>query len=259
MKVYYDFLKVYIGPFYAFIASLCSIGSLLLFFLKSELACIIALCVFCLGLFIILFGILRGIHKMIEQNSTEPYKRLSSFLMFQSNDGVTSTFEVFRMIQCKRLFLAAIPYNFKWTGSKIPELKSRIHSIELPRHNPDPNKWDEATIKFEKPLKYNECTMVNVQTENDDSDGKAKPWISCKLATPIDMLTFRVMLAYLPTDYNIPATFERKKIDAEVDGEFEAIKSISFDQAHKLYYHCVANPEPGYIYRLRWEKYEVIK
>ena len=44
MKVY-NFLKAYIGPAYTGLASLCSILGLVLLFINSKTACIVALCV----------------------------------------------------------------------------------------------------------------------------------------------------------------------------------------------------------------------
>lgn len=253
MKVY-NFLKTYIGPAYAGLASLCSIAGLVLLFINSKTACIIALAVFCLGLMAILYAVFKAINKLVLDNSDKEYRSISSFYVYQSNDGRRSTFEVYRLLQCKRLFLTEIPYNFKWTGTRQPVLASNAQTIENVRHNEDKNKWDGAVIKFRRPLRYNECTVVNVRMENDDFDGEARPWISCNLVTPIEMMSFRVMLSYKPDGYNRPAVFERKKIDTEIDGEYEYLESIDFNTGNKLYSFCKVNPEPGYIYRLRWEK-----
>lgn len=43
-------------------------------------------------------------------------------------------------------------------------------------------------------------------------------------------------------------------IDMDVDGDFEYIESVAFDEGNKVYSFSIVNPEPGYIYRLRWEK-----
>ena len=68
------------------------------------------------------------------------------------------------------------------------------------------------------------------------------------------MMLFRIMLSYKPDGYNKSAIFERKKIDTEIDGEYEYLESVEFNEGNKLYSFCKINPEPGYIYRLRWEK-----
>lgn len=195
-----------------------------------------------------------GINKMIKDNSAEEYKRIASFFSYQSSDGVKSTFEVFRMIQSKRFYLAEIPYNFKWTGSTPPQLSSRSQIIANVKYNPNKTQWDGAVIRFPQPLKYNECAVVNVKTENDDYDNTAQPHLSSKLEAPIDVITFRVLLAYKPNSFNTPAKLLRKRIGTEIDGGYETLESIPFDREHKLYYHCLINPEPGYIYKIEWEK-----
>lgn len=254
MKNIYSFIKAYIGPTYTFFASLCSIVSIVLLFVKNEKACIIALFVVCVGLGIIVYRILKAINKVLHDNSKEEYKRISSFYVYQTNDGRMATFETFRLIQCKRLFLTQIPYHFKWTGERMPKLTSNTQTIEDVKENSDKNKWDGATIKFKHPLTYNECAVVNVKAETDDYEGVSKPWISSKLESPIEMMLFRVMLSNKPDGYNEPAIFERKQIGVEIDGGYQYIESVEFNQGNKLYSHCVVNPEPGYIYRLKWKK-----
>lgn len=250
----YNFLKAYIGTVYTGLASLCTIIGFVLLFVSNKTACLVALLVFCIGLIVIIYGILRAINKLILDNSDKEYRSISSFYVYQSNDRRKSTFEVFRLIQCKRLFLTEIPYKFKWSGTKQPDLTSNAQIIENVHHNTDKNKWDGARIKFGRPLRYNECAVINVKTDNDDFDDTAKPWISCNLDTPIEMMLFRIMLSYKPNGYNKSAVFERKKIDMEIDGDYEYLESVEFNMGNKLYTFCKTNPEPGYIYRLRWEK-----
>ena len=160
---------------------------------------------------------------------------------------------MYRLIQCKRLFLTQIPYTFKWTGSRMPKISSNAQTIERIQHYDDENKWDDATIKFNRPLRYNECAVVNVKTENDDHELVAKTWISCKLESPIEMMLFRVMLSYKPDDYKEPAIFERKQIGTDVDSEYKYLEEIKFNNGNKQYSYCAVNPEPGFIYRLRWK------
>lgn len=253
MKIY-SFLKAYIGPVYTGLASLCSIIGLMLMFISNTIACIIALTIFCVGFVVLIWGILRAINKVVLDNSDKEYKSISTTYVYHSKDGKKSTLDTYRMIQCKRLFLTEIHFNFKWTGTKMPKLSSDIQSIEKVRHNKDGNKWDDAVIKFNRPLRYNECTVMNIKSENDDIDNTAKPWLSCKLSAPIDMINYQIMLSYKKDGFNQPAFFERKKIDSDVDGDFEYIESVEFDEGNKIYRFCIVNPEPGYIYRLRWEK-----
>lgn len=254
MQQFVNFIKAYAGTTFTVIASLCSIIGLVLMFMSNKEAVMVALCVIIIGFISLIIGILRGINKLVKDNSSEDYKPISSFYTFKSYDGVRSEFEVFRTIQCKRLFLTEIPYNFKWTGSKAPEITSIAQDIDPLNHVDDKDVWDTTKIRFREPLKYNECTVIHIKTENDDCDNTAKPWISSRLNAPINFMVFRVMLAYKPDEYMLPAIFERKKIDTQIDGDYVRIDSVTFDKQHKCYYYTVVNPEPGYIYRLRWEK-----
>ena len=107
---------------------------------------------------------------------------------------------------------------------------------------------------FKKPLTYNESTVVHIMTQNDDHDGKAKPCIYCKLESPIDVMQFRVLLAYKTDGYAEKAVFERKRISQEIDLDYEYLESVDFNCLYKQYYHVVVNPSPGFTYRLRWTK-----
>lgn len=254
MQQFNDFLRTYIGSAFTFIASVCSIVSLGLMFIGDKNSVIIALTTLVLGLMVIVVRILVGINRIIHVDSAEDYKRISSLYVYESANGVNSTFEVFRTIQCKRMFLSSIPYNFKWTGSIIPKISSLAQDISPLVQSNSKNEWDTLLIKFPSPLRYNQCAVVNVKTENDDSDGTAKPWISSRLDSPIEMMSYRVLLSYKPDGYNKPAYFERKKIDTQIDGDYEHVDSVPFNSNHKSYIYTVVNPEAGYIYRLRWEK-----
>ena len=109
IKKVFNFTRIYLGSCLGTTGSICSIAGLVMCFSNNKTAIIIALSIVIICLLIIVFQIIRVINKFIDENSSEDYKRISTFLIFKSNDGVKSTFEVFRTIQCKRLFLTEIP------------------------------------------------------------------------------------------------------------------------------------------------------
>ena len=248
------YLSSFIGPYYAFAASACSIIGLVIVILADKNAVIVALLTLCLCMAIILVGTILAIDRFLRQNYNKDYKGISSFYVYQTDDGIKSTFETFRLIQCKRMFLSQIEYKFKWSGSLMPKIWSKSQIIESIVHHDDVRQWDSALLKFRKPLMYNESTVVHIKTENDDHDGSAKPYIYCRLETPIDIMQFRVLLAYKPDGYSEKAIFERKPISQDIDSEFEYIESVDFNVLYKQYYHVIVDPSPGYIYRLRWVK-----
>ena len=67
----------------------------------------------------------------------------------------------------------------------MPRIFSNSQRIENIKHYSDAQQWDSAILRFKKPLTYNESTVVHIKTENDDHDGTAKPFIYCKLESPI--------------------------------------------------------------------------
>ena len=249
-----NFISTFIRPYFAFAASACSIIGLVIVVLSDKNATIIALVTLCLCIILTLIGVILAIDKMLYQNYGKEYKGISSFYVYQTDDGIKSTFEIFRLIQCKRMFLSQIEYKFKWSGSLMPRIWSNSQEIENVVHNDDAKQWDSAVLKFKKPLTYNESTVVHVKTENDDHDGTAKPFIYCRLESPIDIMQFRVLLAYKPEGYAEKAIFERKLISQEIDSDYEYLESVEFNCLYKQYYHVVVDPSPGYIYRLRWVK-----
>lgn len=247
-------LKKIFYPWFVDAASLASIIGLIIVFLPNTNAVIVALSFFCIVLLIFLCASLYGINKLIQHNHNEEYKKISSFFVFQTDDGVHSTFETFRLIQCKRSVLSEIEYKYKWTGSIFPKLSSQSQQItQLPSNN-DPNTYDKAIIKFPKPLTYNETTVLHLKTENDDVDGLAKPRLECKLTSPIEIMQFRILLAYKSDDFNKLAIVKRKKIETETTADFVTIGSVPFNQKYKQYFHVIINPDPGYSYRIEWEK-----
>lgn len=249
-----NYISTFVKPYFAFAASVCSIIGLISVVLSDKDATIIALATLCLCIILILAGVISAINKMLVQNYGKEYKGISSFYVYQTDDGERSTFETYRLIQCKRMFLSQIEYKFKWSGSLMPKIWSNSQIVDDIIHNDDVQQWDSAILKFKKPLTYNESTVVHIKTENDDHDGTAKPYIYCKLESPIDIMQFRVLLAYKADDYAEKAVFERKLISQEIDTDYEYLESVPFNSLYKQYYHVVVDPSPGYIYRLRWVK-----
>lgn len=235
-------------------AAIASITGLIIALVSDKSAVLVALSSFCLVLIIILVGVLVTIYKLIRQNYPEPYERISSFYEFRSDDGQKSVFELYRLIQSKRALLTHIEYKFKWSGTKAPVISSNSQKLGPIVFSHDAHTWDKCDIHFRTPLTYNESTVVHIRTENDDYDGKAGPFISTKLDSPIKIMQFKVLLSYKPDDYNEKATFERKQLDADVDAVWEYISSVDFDAKYKQYQHVEVDPQPGYIYRIIWQK-----
>lgn len=231
-----------------------SILGIALYFMASNTAIIISLVFVCLLLLVITGYILYVLHVFIRQSHTKEYDIISSFAEFRSDNGVKSSYDTYRVIQCKRMTLSEIKYNFKWSGSKLPTVSSTCQKIKMPIHATTPEEWDYAILELKNPLIYNECTVLHFHTENDDSDGKAGAFLSLKVEFPISFIQFRALLSYKPDGYKQTAIFERRRFDSNVDAGWETIRSVSFDNEYKSYICMQERPAPGYSYRLRWEK-----
>ena len=186
------YLKKYIYPWFIDAASLASLLGLIIAFCSEDYAVIVALITFCISLLILLIAGLIAINKIIIRNYPNEYKKISSFYNFQCDDGIHSTFETFRLIQCKRSLLTEIKYNFNWSGSIIPKVSSENQRIEIISERNEKG-TTTSLIKFKKPLTYNETTVLHIKTENDDADNKALPYLSCIIDSPIDVIQFRIL------------------------------------------------------------------
>lgn len=207
------YLKKYVYPWFVDMASFASIIGLIIAFVSDDRAVFIALVTFCLVLLILLFASLFAVNRVILRNYPVEYKKISSFFIFQCDDGVHSTFETYRLIQCKRSLLTELEYNYRWSGSISPKISSENQRIEELACRTDDN-YHTAIIKFKKPLTFNESAVLHIKTSNDDAKGDALPYLSCKIDTPIDIMQFRVLLAYKPDDYSRQAYVRRRKINA---------------------------------------------
>lgn len=247
-------LKRFIYPRFVDAASLASVAGIIIVFCSQNYAVIIALSTFCLILLLMLVGVIFALNRIIKTGNQKEYNKVSSFYVFKTEDGIKSTFETYRLIQCKRPILTQIEYKYKWSGSRPPIMTSKNQEIEQYPPNNDAHTWDKAIIKFRRPLVYNESTVIHIKTENDDVDKTAKPWVECRLESPIEIMQFRILLGYKNKSYSKKAYFKRKKLDAETGSDFEILHSVDFDSQYKQYYHVEVNPTPGYTYRLEWEK-----
>ena len=71
-------------------------------------------------------------------------------------------------------------------------------------------------------------------------------------------ITFFIMKKYKihekDDNFNAPAKVLRKPIDSNISKDYELTKSVAFDRETKSYEYNLINPEPGYYYRILWEK-----
>jgi hypothetical protein len=239
---------------FLFLGAVAAFTSLIFIFIESKYAIIISLIAVCLSLFIITFAILRVINKYIITVNPNSFDKKSSFVKYRSDDGVNIIFEVYRHLQCKRLIATEFEYNFKWSGTQKPIIKSNLQDVINIVTNNEKSVYDKAILKFKNPLLFNQTTIVHFLAELNDIDNMAKPHVDMRVDAPVDIVHFRIELRHKKNNFNKPAVLKRKLLNSDVPSNYEDIKSIPFDSLSKSYEHHLLRPEIGYCYKIEWEK-----
>lgn len=245
-------MKNWLWKFFNIVAGCASIiGVLYLFFTDKENS-IIALSAFCLFLLFVIASLWFAILKLIKKENPEDYKKITVFTSYETTDGIHGVYEVFKVIQSKRLILQQVDHNFKWTGSKRPEVSSELQEIKQLVESGG-NDYDKAVLLLKRPLGFNETGTIHFKALTDDYDGMAQPHLDFKVSNSIDVIHFRVTLKH-KEDVRKPAKLLKKPIDSKAPTDYVQYGSVTFDVLSKSYQYYLTNPEIGYYYRLEWEK-----
>lgn len=188
--------------------------------------------------------------KLLSKSTTD-FESKSTFIKYETLDGHKISYDVYKLIQCKRPLLSQYEYSFKWSGTHLPKITSELQKVENIFDSKDPSVYDKAILKFSKPLHYNESCVINFKADLDDSDKQSETYISNRIIRPVDVIHYRIVLRY--KDGNSNAFLERRKIES-VSQNFEKLREVPFDTTSKSYEYALLNPELGYIYRLKWNR-----
>ena len=218
------------------VAGCASILSVTFLLLTDQINSMIALCVFCLFLICLLALITTSVFRLVSQENPEEYKKIAAFI-----------FEVFKVIQSKRLILQQVEHNFKWTGTQRPVISSELQEIERLIIS-EKKDYDKALLRLKKPLGFNESCTIHFKALTDDIDGMAQPHLDFKVSSSMNVIHFK------NGDFCKPAKILKKPIESNVPLGYEQYGSIPFDIQSKSYQYCLPEPEIGYFYRLEWEK-----
>lgn len=242
------------APFY-FFASLFSIVGFACIFIKDSQSVLFALVFFCLMLLVFTSYLVYVLFKVIHiKNRDQKCESKSIYVKYDAIDKAKIEFNVYKVVQCKVPFYSEMDYPFKWSGSKLPEVYSDLQKVISVVDEKNPNKYDKAVLLFKRPLQYNESRVVHFGARMDDSDQKSSPLLSNKILNEVDVIHYHVHLRYKQARFNKPAVLRRKKINTEIQRDYEELGEIPFDQRTKTYEYHLLNPEVGYLYELIWEK-----
>ncbi|MFT8276608.1 hypothetical protein ACMSSJ_13855 [Kerstersia gyiorum] len=189
------------------------------------------------------------------------YATLASFVRYTTGDGDNYVYELFRHIQIKLPVLRYFDHNFTWSGSCDPKIESELQETGdvKPRQNADGSAGSTVRLKFNEARLYNDSEIVHLKMNIDDSDQASSPHLAQSVMLPIRLLNFRVELLHAPPAYvRCVAKLSRRPI-AQAKAEYEHLRDIRFDPVTKSYSHQETNPEPGYEYKLSWDRPSIRK
>lgn len=191
--------------------------------------------------------------KYLILNHSGEYKKLTYCGCFTSDDGCKGKFEVTRVIQSKRPELVEYRERFKWHGNGYPTISgNHKHDVDNIIKSNDPGIFDEVRIVFDKPLSFNESTLLRTSYEGTYND--CAPVFCIPVKEPIQLIQFRISLGFKTKGNIPPAKLEKRRIGQNVSSQFVLVSEISFDKQHRTYEYELLNPDVGYEYQLSWEK-----
>lgn len=235
-------------------SSLASIVSLVAIFFKSTTATIVALCALIVALTILLVAILKVLNRFLEEASTGDHRCISSFVRYKTDDGENVEFDSYKLIQVKCSIMQFFDVGFRWSGKKFPKVVSDLQEVELSKKSDDSGEYDTARLKLKKPALYNETTVIHFKTLSNDVERVSEPKVELFVRFPIEFIQINILLGYKDAAFNRTAKVERLKMGTNIPQKYESVTSIPFDCNSKQYSYSLINPEPGYNYKISWER-----
>lgn len=234
------------------IGTLCSIVSIVIVCFQLKYGVIISACTLALGLLILLIAIIRVLNRFLESKTIEDHKCISSFIKYRTDDGENIQFETHKLIQVKCAIMQCFNVGFKWSGEDI-KIHSDLQTVDKITKN-GAGEYDQASLKLRNPALYNETTVIHFKTIANDAKRVSIPKVEVCVSYPIEFIQITVLLGYKPDNYTNTAKIEKRKIKSNLPQDYSTISSIPFDNKCKQYSYCLINPEPGYFYRLVWDR-----
>lgn len=182
------------------------------------------------------------------------YMPVATFVRYTTTDGKNVIYETFRQIQIKHAFLTKIDHRYFWTGSKPPKISSLLQKIG-PTTKDKETEYDVVEVKFPSPRFFNETEIVHLRSTMDDSDEKSDTHASLLVEQPSRLIQFRIELLHCthPIHSGMVAKVERRLKKAN-SSQFESITDVNFDVPSRSFEYAIVGPEPGFVYRIRWDR-----
>jgi hypothetical protein len=233
----------------AALASLVSLAGMLLIGEWQATIALLSIILFLVALLLLAYAWMRG---YLHAKYPDGYSRISTFVRY-STDGATVRYETYKNIQCRQPVMSSIRYGFKWTGSRAPVVTSALQEVRT-RTDGGPNDYDRVELVFPQPLLYGECAVVHHGMEMNDSDAASSPHVEFRVTEPVQLIVWRIELRHVHRGHRRDARVTRRPIDARFSTRPEPILAVPFDPVGRGYEYHIRRPEPGYFYRLEWDR-----
>lgn len=239
---------------FVIVSSICSIISVIAICFNNIIATIIAISTLCISLTIILIAILRVLNRFLEKSTTGDHKCISSFIKYKTDDGENIEFESYKLIQVKCCIMQFFDIGFRWSGNNFPKVSSDLQDVELLKKSDNTGEYDSAKLRLKKPALYNETTVIHFKTQSNDAEKVSESKVELYVKYPIEFIQVNISLGYKDGSFNKTAKIERLKMGTIIPQKYELMTSIPFDSKSKQYSHCFIDPEPGFFYKISWER-----
>jgi len=193
---------------------------------------------------------------LLDKQYPKGYVPVATYVRMATTDGSRYVYELFRHIQIKEPCKTSFQHDFQWSGSKDPKVTAHFHTCGpvFEAVTDDGRDTSRVNIKFARPRVYNEPEIVHLTMDIDDSDDVSQPFLAQKVDQPIQLLNFRIELLHATNGYHqSKATVSRKRLD-DNRAEFEEFDQATFHPLTRSYTYHMLNPEPGFAYKIHWEK-----
>lgn len=214
----------------------------------------VALTIFTVAVLAVAAQLIWSLRKWQNKNYPNGYIPVATFVRYTTTDGKHVVHENFRQIQIKHGYLTKILHRQYWTGTKEPVLSSSLQRIGTKSKDPV-TAFDIIEIHFARPRYYNDTEIVHTRCSIDDSDERSSTHVEIYIQAPINLVHFRVELLHCqkPAHAGMIAWFERRPHGA-TSSPYEPLSEVRFDATSRSFEKLVAQPDPGYNYRLRWDR-----
>lgn len=214
----------------------------------------VALGLVALTLLLICYQVCRIANRQLKNQYPSGFLPLSSFTRYVTSDGNTIIYELFRHMQVKSPCAGSFTHEFGWTGSKLPKVESDIQDIGTVNSVPGET-TSSVKLKFKNAKVFNDVEVIHLKMEMDDLDKKSGTFIEQKVTSPINFISFKVELLHASSAYfGKQATLTRKDLEKGDRAAIEKLRKYPFEATSKSFSCNLNNPEPGYAYKLEWER-----